>query len=338
MLFDLGILREKEFNIPVISIGNITVGGTGKTPHIEYLIRLLKNNFKVAVLSRGYKRKTKGFILADELSDAEMIGDEPCQIKRKFPDVEVAVDSNRRNGIEKILSLLKDVDVILLDDAFQHRYVKPGLSILLIDYNRLITEDYVLPFGRLREPASGRKRADIVLISKSPEKLNQIEQNKIVKNLKLNQLQSLFFTTIVQDKLIPVFKDIKVIDISEPGDSGFSILLVSGIAVPGDLKRFARNISSKINEIQFRDHHLFTNKDLYKIIHEFETLEAIKKILITTEKDAMRLQKYSDLPENLKNRMFYIPISVEFLNDDSEKFNYQIINYVTNNQRNGNLH
>jgi tetraacyldisaccharide 4'-kinase len=336
--FDLGILKESEFNIPIISVGNITVGGTGKTPHIEYLIRLMKDDYKICTLSRGYKRKTRGYILADKFSDAETIGDEPFQIKRKFPEIEVAVDEDRRNGIKNILSSGKDIDVILLDDAFQHRYVKPGLSILLIDYNRPITSDFLLPAGRLREPSSGKERADMILISKSPEKLKAIERRIIVSDLHLKPLQYLYFTTVIQNELIPVFRDYNTPDISVLKASKPSILLVSGIANPRDLKHFARSISAKIKEVEFSDHHEFVPKDIIRITKEYENLSGPEKIIITTEKDAARLQKYSDLPENLKSRMFYIPISVEFLNDDAENFNKQIISYVRNNKRNSILH
>jgi tetraacyldisaccharide 4'-kinase len=336
--FDLGILKEEVFNIPIISVGNITVGGTGKTPHIEYLIRLLKDEFKVATISRGYKRRSKGFILADDFSDAVTIGDEPCQIKRKFPEIMVAVDADRRNGIKKILSSGIDIDVILLDDGFQHRYVKPGLSILLIDYNRPITQDFLLPAGRLREPASGRKRADVILVSKSPGKLKAIERSIIVKDLYIKTYQYLYFTIVFQNELIPVFRDIVCQEISELKVSRPSVLLVSGIANPLDLKRFAMNISPKIKELQFPDHHEFTNKDISGIIREFDAMEGEDKILITTEKDMVRLQKYSDLPEKLRSRMFYVPISIEFLNDDADNFNNQILNYVRKNKRNSILH
>jgi len=332
LLFDLEILKEQKYDIPIISIGNITVGGTGKTPHIEYLVNILQNDFNVAVLSRGYKRKTKGFFLADDLSNAEMIGDEPCQIKKKFPGIVVAVDSNRRNGIKNILTLRKDTGVILLDDAFQHRYVKPGLSMLLIDFSQPVSEDYLLPSGRLRESASGIKRADMIIISKSPEKLEPEKQTAFTKSLVLNKFQKLFFSAISQNNLLPVFKDTFSGNFSKLHNPDLSILLISGIANPKDLKRFAVKISSKITELQFPDHHDFTRKDIFRIKQSFETLDGAEKILITTEKDAMRLQKYSDLPEILKNSMFYIPISVKFLNDEGDIFNNLIISYVKNNK------
>jgi tetraacyldisaccharide 4'-kinase len=332
--FELGFLKEVEFKIPIISVGNITVGGTGKTPHIEYLISLLKDDFKIAVLSRGYKRKTKGFILADSFSDAETIGDEPCQMKRKFPGIVLAVDSDRKNGINRIINSGIEIDLILLDDAFQHRYVKPGLSILLIDFNRPILKDFLMPAGQLREPASGRNRADIILVSKSPENLTPVEQSVISRELYLTPLQYLFFSTVLQEELLPVFNDSPGWQISTNSDSNPSVLLISGIANPLALKQFAQKISTSIREIHFRDHHAFTKKDISEIIRQFEIMEGREKILITSEKDAVRLLKYADLLQNIKDRMFYIPIRIGFLNNDTENFNDHIIAYVRNNKTN----
>ncbi len=336
--FDLELLKEQEFSIPIISVGNITVGGTGKTPHIEYLIRLLRSEFKIAVLSRGYKRKTKGFILADEHSDSGLIGDEPLQIKSKFPEIVVAVDANRRNGIKQLLDSDNNIDLILLDDAFQHRYVKPGFSILLIDFNRPIINDFLLPAGQLREPASSRKRADIILITKSPSDLKAIDRRIIVKDLNLKNLQYLYFTSVIKDKPVPVFKDNPIKNYSDLIFFDPSILLIAGIANPSELRKFAEEISINITEKYFPDHHVFTIKDISDIVSAFNNLPGKEKILITTEKDASRFQNFPDLPEDLKNSMFYIPISVVFLNEDAENFNKQIISYVRDNKRNRFLH
>ena len=193
VMFDINILKSKEFTIPVISVGNITVGGTGKTPHVEYLIRLLKDEFKIATLSRGYKRKSFGFVLANESSTVIEIGDEPRQIKQKFPEIAVAVDSNRVKGINKLLQSEKNLNAIILDDAFQHRYVSPGLSILLVDYNNPLKDDYLLPFGRLREQAGERQRADIIIVTKCPSKIKPIDQRLLEKDLKMFAYQKLFF-------------------------------------------------------------------------------------------------------------------------------------------------
>jgi tetraacyldisaccharide 4'-kinase len=196
-LFEMGVLRSKSYDVPVISVGNITVGGTGKTPHVEYLIELLKDDINVAVLSRGYKRKSKGFVLADKDTPMEQIGDEPFQMKQKYPDITVAVDANRRRGIEKLIEgkAGKNIGVILLDDAFQHRYVKPGINILLVDYHRLVIYDELLPAGRLREPVKSKDRADIVIITKCPQDLNPMEFRVITKAMKLYPYQQLFFST-----------------------------------------------------------------------------------------------------------------------------------------------
>ena len=202
------VLKSRSFDTPVISVGNITVGGTGKTPHVEYLVRLLKNQQHVAVLSRGYKRKSKGFLLAANNTPMSDIGDEPYQMKQKFKDIDVAVDNKRTRGIQNLISgdyTGKPVDVILLDDAFQHRYVKPGLNILLIDYHRLVIYDKLLPAGRLREPVSGKDRADIVIVTKCPKTLTPMEFRVLTKQMNLYPYQQLYFTTLEYDYLMPLY-------------------------------------------------------------------------------------------------------------------------------------
>ena len=243
-LFDLGVLPQQEFSIPVIDVGNITVGGSGKTPHVEYLIRLLHDKMKVGVLSRGYKRKSRGYVLADNDTPMRTIGDEPFQMKRKFPDVYVAVDKNRREGIQRLTDdeATSDVDVILLDDAYQHRYVKPGINILLVDYHRLIIYDKLLPAGRLREPMKGKNRADIVIVTKCPKDLKPMEFRVLTKALDLFPYQALFFTRIDYDELAPVFPEA----VSLPTLSSANTLLLTGIASPRqmelDLKDRCRSI------------------------------------------------------------------------------------------------
>ena len=199
-LYDKGIFKSSSFNIPIIAVGNLSVGGTGKTPQIEYLIRLLSDNYKVAVLSRGYKRTTEGFILADENASASSIGDEPFQFYSKFPNIQVAVDANRKSGIENLLQLPNKPDVVLLDDAFQHRKVKAGFYILLTAYDDLFCDDYILPFGNLREPSSGKKRADMIIVTKCPKDLSELAQQKIKEKLKVKQ--QVFFTTIQYDDFV----------------------------------------------------------------------------------------------------------------------------------------
>lgn len=335
-LFDVGLIPSTEFGIPLISVGNLRVGGTGKTPHIEFLVRMLCPEYKCAVLSRGYKRKTRGFLLADTYSDAMLIGDEPMQLKAKFPDLMIAVDGNRKRGIQKLLSIQDPPDVILLDDAFQHRFVKPGLSILLSSYNHPETEDMLLPAGRLREPFSSRERADIILITKSPDKLKAIERRIIVKKIGLYPFQNLFFTNILSEPPEPVF----------PGESRPltaekekpEILLITGIANPREVKRFARNLSPRIHDLYFPDHHYFSEKDTEKINNSFLILEHGNRIALTTEKDATRLRLLNSLDPDLRMNLYYIPIRVGFLNEDEENFKNQILRYVRSNKKNSRIH
>ncbi|MDP5096875.1 MAG: tetraacyldisaccharide 4'-kinase, partial [Flavobacterium sp.] len=225
-LYDKGIFKSSSFNIPIIAVGNLSVGGTGKTPQIEYLIRLLSDDFKIAVLSRGYKRTSEGFILADENATSSSIGDEPFQFYSKFPKIQVVVDANRKNGIESLLQLANKPDIILLDDAYQHRKVKAGFYILLTAYDDLFCNDYILPFGNLREPSSGKKRADMIIVTKCPSDLSELAQQKIRE--KLNVTQSVFFTTIQYDDF--VFGNNSQLLVSEIKKE--SKVLVAGIAKP----------------------------------------------------------------------------------------------------------
>lgn len=334
-LFDLHVLKPKRYSIPVICIGNLSVGGTGKTPHTEYLIRLLRQEFKTAVLSRGYKRKSKGFVLASPHTTIEEIGDEPFQMASKFSDIYMAVDSNRCHGIESLTGK-KDIDVILLDDAFQHRYVLPGLSILLIDYNRPVYSDYLLPAGRLREPASGKKRADILIVTKCPQSISEKEQMQIRKRLAPLPGQTLYFTSFVYDDLYAL---------SSPGfqretaslATDSEILLVTGIASPLPLIRKLKTYTSKVYPLTFADHHNFTKEDIDKIRNRFKQLSPEKRLIITTEKDAARLANHPALEHSLKEDIYVLPIRVEFLNDSNKSFNLKIIEYVRKNSRNSSL-
>lgn len=332
--FDWGLLPSKDFKIPVISVGNLRIGGTGKTPHIEYLIRLLKEEFRVAVLSRGYKRKTRGFILADENSNSSQIGDEPCQMKRKFPQIMVAVDEKRRRGITKLLSHNPAPDVILLDDAFQHRYVKPGMSILLDDFNNPMIKDSPLPSGRLREPWTAKKRANIILVTKSPGKLKAIDMRIRAKETKLHDFQHLYYTQLTSGDVQPLFSG----NFDQYRKTKPEILLVTGIANPRTVKPFARRISTDIHEIRFGDHHPYSIRDIHKIMARFSGMKRENSILLTTEKDAVKLREFKEELTSISDRMFYIPVFVEFLNQDEINFNTQIINYVRSNKRNRTLH
>lgn len=332
-MFDLGILKSQAYNIPVISVGNITVGGSGKTPHVEYLIRLLKDKVKVAVLSRGYKRKTKGYLLADANTTMPQVGDEPYQMKSKFDDIYVAVDRKRTRGIENLTTHeeTKDVDVILLDDAFQHRYVKPGISILLVDYHRLIIYDKLLPAGCLRESKEGKSRADIVIITKCPKDLKPMEFRVLTKAMDLYAYQSLFFTTLQYDNLKKVFsqeekslKEIKKTD---------NILLITGIASSEQMVADLKHHSKNITHLNFGDHHQFTDKDIKQINKAFEQMPH-PKLIITTEKDATRLGHLDKLSDEVKNNLYELPIRIQFMLNQEEDFNNKIISYVHKNSRN----
>ncbi|KPK88221.1 MAG: hypothetical protein AMS27_00255 [Bacteroides sp. SM23_62_1] len=334
-LFDYQIIESKEFDIPIISIGNITVGGTGKTPHVEHLIRLLRENFQIATLSRGYRRKTRHFILASENSTAAEIGDEPRQIKKKFPEIHVAVDRKRVHGIKKLAENIPELDVVILDDAFQHRQVKAGLSILLIDYNRPLSEDFLLPAGRLREQSFERRRANIILITKCPDRLKPIERRIVVKDLKLYPFQHLYFTKIKDDNPIPVFRiSGNPLTREEIKKMKPQIMMVAGIANPRSFKKFVRNYSTHITELIYPDHHDYKPRDIDHIISAFHALSGNEKIIFTTEKDAMRLQKYTDIDAVIKEKFYYIPIYIDFLNEDTDHFNHHIISYVRDNKRN----
>jgi len=337
LFFDIGILPSEEFDLPVISVGNISVGGTGKTPHVEYLVDLLRDEFKIATLSRGYGRKTRQFIIASEASSAEEIGDEPRQLKQKYPDITVAVDRRRVNGIRMLMKQDPSIDLVLLDDAFQHRYIKPGYSILLIDFNRPLNRNFLLPAGTLREPARNRDRANLILVTKSPERMKPMEMRQYVKDLGLHIRQHLFFTTISYDSLHPVY------DIAVPHDHEYlkrlkpPLLLITGIADPRGVKKFVRNISTHIRSISFPDHHQFTDADMERIEREFMALGSSDALIITTEKDAMRFQNMEP-PDRIRKSMYMVKIKVQFLNNDAINFNTQILNYVRSNKRDSILH
>lgn len=332
MLFEIGILRSESFDVPVISVGNITVGGTGKTPHVEYLIELLKDKAKVAVLSRGYKRRTRGFVIADDNATAKTIGDEPLQMKRKYgDDITVAVDRKRCHGIRQLTSDEDGIDVILLDDAFQHRYVKPGVNILLVDYHRLIIYDKLLPAGRLREPLSGKNRADIVIVTKCPHDLKPMEFRVITKAMNLYPFQRLFFTCLEYRNITPVFGSGEQSLDSIGKDC--HILLLTGIASPQQMIEDLSPRCPHITPLTFGDHHTFTSSDVARINNEFAALPH-PKMIITTEKDATRLIAVEGLSEEVRGAMFALPVKIHFMLGQEESFNEKIIGYVRKNSRN----
>ncbi len=337
-LFDWGYYKERTFDLPIICVGNITVGGTGKTPHTEYLIRLLQDNLQVAVLSRGYKRKSNGFVLAQDDTHVSMIGDEPYQMKQKFPRIHMAVDNDRCHGIEQLCrkSVTPETDVILLDDAFQHRYVKAGMNILLIDHNRLIHEDALLPAGRMREHESGKYRAQIIIITKCPKDMTPMDYRVINNQLELHAFQQLYFTTLDYGKLRPLFNGGKEYAIQQIHPA-VHILLVTGIASPEPLQEELKKTSNPIHSLSFSDHHDFSECDLIKIEQEFLQLPEGRRMIITTEKDAVRMASHPQLPESVKPYIYVLPIEVSFLQDQQNSFNQNIIDYVRKNHRNSQL-
>ena len=333
-MFDVEILKSKAYYTPVINVGNITIGGTGKTPHIEYLIRFLNSNFKISTLSRGYKRKTKGFIIANLKHSYEDIGDEPKQLKSEFPEITVCVDENRQRGIEGIEKLDPKPDLILLDDAFQHRYVKPGLNILLTDYFNPYWKDHLLPMGNLRDSKSQVNRADIVIVSKTPKSISPIKKRIIKKELNLFPYQNLFFTTIKYGELIKIGETNEV-----SIDSNYSVLMLTGIAKSAHLKTHLNIHFEKVVVSKFRDHHSYSESDIKSVIEQFNKIENPNKIIVTTLKDAVRLKDNSIFAELSKLPIYYQAIEVGFLNDDDEKeFNDLILKYVRNAKRDRKVH
>ncbi len=332
-LFDWKILKQKKYDIPVICVGNITVGGTGKTPHIEYLAELLRPHYKVAVLSRGYNRKTRGFVMAAKDSTASQIGDEPFQIWHKYPDIIVAVDSKRQRGIEMLLNLSVEnrPDVILLDDAFQHRYVKPSLSILLTDCNRLMSQDKILPAGKLRESVRHAKKAGIIIVTKCPPDITPLDQRLIAKDIQPFPYQELFYTSFKYGMVTPLFQEKSQ---SFPLDKlkDKEVLLVTGIANPRPLYETIRNEAKEITDMKYPDHHRFSKKDILKIKSTFENMQGSNKIMIVTEKDAVRLLHLNNLDDNFKKNIYYLPIQVNFINEkDRDTFNIKISEHVRKN-------
>ena len=333
-LFDLGVLKSRAYDIPVISVGNITVGGTGKTPHVEYLVDLLQKKMKVGVLSRGYKRKSHGYVLADTDTPMREIGDEPYQMKQKFPKAYVAVDKKRTRGIDHLCNdeETSDVDVIVLDDAFQHRYVKPGINILLIDYHRLIIYDKLLPAGRLREPKDGKNRADMVIVTKCPRDLKPMEYRVMTRALNLYPYQDLFFTTLDYQPLHSIFRETRITKhFNDLHDT--NVLLLTGIASPKQLIFDLKAHVKDITPLAFADHHLFSQKDIERINQAFSDLPS-PKIIITTEKDQARLQYAEGLDKEAMDNMYALPVEVKFMLDREENFNEKIISYVQKNSRN----
>ena len=333
-LFDTGIRKSQKFKTPVISIGNITVGGTGKTPHVEYLVRLLQDHLHVAVLSRGYKRKSSGFVMAGDSTTMSDIGDEPFQMKQKFPKVTIAVDRNRVHGINCLTdndSKKSNIDVVLLDDAFQHRQVKPGINILLVDYHRLIIYDKLLPAGRLREPLKGKDRADIVIVTKCPKDLKPMEYRVITKAMNLYPYQQLYFSTLDYEELQPVFTDTKELK-SKKDLKTQNILLLTGIASPRQMNEDLKPIVKSITPLTFSDHHAFSPNDVELLNATFAEMPS-PKCIITTEKDAARLLTTEGMSDEVRKNLYKLPVRISIIQNQEEAFNQHIMSYVLKKSR-----
>jgi len=324
LLFNWGVLSSTAFNFPVISVGNLSVGGTGKTPHTEFLIELLRNDYHIASLSRGYGRKTKGFKIADSSDSPESIGDEPYQIFTKYDRVIVAVDEKRKRGIEKLRALPAKPEVVILDDAFQHRSVKAGLNILLTDYSKLYINDLPLPSGRLREPRSAAKRADIIIVTKSPEVLSNDEREKIIKLLNPKPHQKVYFSYIAYKNLQPLnHSAIEVVDPIALLQKSTTILL-SAIANPKPMVTELKRNAKKIIPLTFKDHHFFQVKDYVKINKRIAREDSAKKVIVCSEKDAVKIDSkaFGDVP------LFALPIVIKFHKHNTSTFKNHIKTYV----------
>lgn len=329
-LFDMGILKQHTFDIPVIVVGNIAMGGTGKTPHTEYVVEALRDDYHIGVLSRGYKRRTKGFVHATRRSRPEDIGDEPYQIFQKYGDeVCVAVCESRVEGIRRMLEIDPSINLVVLDDAFQHRYVKPAISIVLTEFNRPVFYDKLLPYGRLREPMSALGRADAVVVTKCPDEIKPMDFRIFKENLSLYPYQKLFYSTYSYGHLVSVFPEsvsyIPYLDWLTPDDS---ILIVTGVGNPRPFVRHLRKYKAKVKVKRYGDHHNFTASDMEGLVRKFKAMPGNRKFIITTEKDAVRLSNNPYFPHHLKSCIFYLPIKVEFLSRSDGDFDTELKNMI----------
>ena len=327
-LYDCGIMKSRSFSVPTICIGNLALGGTGKTPHTEYLIRLLKDKVNVAVLSRGYGRMTKGYLLAKEDTGYEELGDEPLQYHYKFKDILVAVDENRCEGVDNLMAFAPDTNVILLDDAYQHRQIKPGLNILLTEYYNIYKKDRLVPAGKLRDVKSAAKRADIIIVTKSPRVLLPYDKRDMVNMIDAKPYQKIFFTYIDFQDLVPVNETARNTKLQDMK----SVYLFCGIANPYPLEDHLKRKYNTLITNYYDDHHCFTDADIDVILDGFNSVIGKNKIIVTTEKDLMRLTKVSYLSRFDNVPLYTIPIEVRF-NDKKEEeiFNNLILEYVGKN-------
>lgn len=321
-LYDSGFYSSIEFDVPVISVGNLSVGGTGKTPHIEYLVRLLQYQFRVATMSRGYKRRTQGFLLADADTNALRIGDEPMQYHMKFPDLTVSVVEDRMTGIPKLLQQRPSVEVVLLDDAFQHRSVKPGVNILVTDYAKPFYKDRILPTGTLRESKRAYKRGDVIIVSKCPADMQEQEAKSIEQQIQPLAHQSVFFTKIFYESAYNLYTRDKV------SLSGKNVILVCGIAKPQPLISYIEKQANDVHVLSYADHHYFLSKDVEEIKSTYNNWDVADKLILTTEKDATRLHLHADKLKEWGVTIAVLPIQVAFLFNKGSEFDKLILSYT----------
>lgn len=329
-MFDLELFHSRSFKVPIISVGNINVGGTGKSPTVEYLIKLLKNEYKIATLSRGYGRKTKGYLEASAFSSPLEIGDEPTQFKQKFNDISVVVDEDRVRALEK---LEHEVDVVIMDDAYQHRQVKAGLSILLFDYNKVFMNDWMLPMGNRREPISGLSRADIIMITKTPKIFSPMERRRVEAHLPNYMNIPIVYSYLKYAELKPLHESFEE-KLFESLDKKTSVILLTGIADARLLINHLEFHKLKIvKHFDYPDHYNFATRDIEKVMNEYNSIEGNNKIIITTEKDAMRLlhPKFENKIEELP--MYYLPIEADIHEKDKEWFDSRVLEYVRSNKK-----
>ena len=324
-LYDWRILKSLRFEYPTIGVGNLNLGGTGKTPTVEYLINILRPHYRVATLSRGYGRKTTGFKRADVTCTYKDVGDEPLQYFQKFPDIQVAVDEDRLNGMRKLIQSKNTPDVYLLDDAFQHRRIKVGLNLLLTEHQHLYCDDFLFPAGTLRDIKSAAKRADIIVVSKSPKELEETEKQRIIKKLKPKAHQKVYFSTLDYAPLQPLNEAAKQIST----DNANSVLAFCGIANPKPFVEKLEEHYQTVDFLNFADHHAYTENDVKTILKRFENIAGGKKIIITTEKDAARLTNSPYLCQFETTPLYALPVGVRF--HEEEKFNEEILRYVRQN-------
>ena len=321
-LFDKKILKSASFNFPLICVGNLAVGGTGKTPMTEYLIELLKSKYEIATLSRGYKRKTKGFAIANAQTTALEIGDEPMQFHEKFPQITVAVGEERFEAIPQILHERPQTQVIILDDAFQHRTVHAGLNFLLTEYNNLYSRDFMMPAGDLRDVRISSKRAEIIIVTKCKSDIKEAEKTAIAEELKILPHQNLFFSEILYAAPYHIFNKN-----SYTMNERTQLLLITGIANPKPLQSFLAEHIHSFDMLPYPDHHIFSSTDLKDILHHFDKLKSSDKIILTTEKDAVRLKKFEK--ELAELPVYALPVKMNILFNENEKLDRLVLDYIT---------